>query len=190
MTDIKVFEDIHEIAENTAFLRAVEEREISLEMLDQLPSYEDLRDMEAKLRAENKLNFAHIFHEPTGFYMIKQFLVADYSGDKAVFLKDIETYKSVRFESARLKIAKLLYHRFMADDEQHKYPALSSVFQLLQTKKPEYKNEELSALRDGDDDEIKGAEKAKWDGQKMPTLNESDEYKDVDDDEVGSRSFR
>ncbi len=64
-----MFEDIHEIAENSAYLKAVEvfhhrfqnvlspdnkmrlqEKDVSLEMLEQLPPYEDLKDLEIKLR--------------------------------------------------------------------------------------------------------------------------------------------
>jgi hypothetical protein len=43
--------------------------------------------------------------------MMKCFLVADYAVDKAIFIKDVEAYKRMRFESARRKIAKLLYQR-------------------------------------------------------------------------------
>lgn len=45
--------------------------QVSLEMLEQLPPYEELRGLEDKLRAENKLTFDCIFNEPTGYYMIK-----------------------------------------------------------------------------------------------------------------------
>ncbi len=143
-----MFEDIHEIAENSAYLKAVEEKDVSLEMLDQLPPYEsaECKDIEDRLKGEGKLDFNTIFHEPMGFHFIKSFLVADYAGDKAMFMKDVEAYRTMRFESARYKVAKLLYHRFVADDDTHQFPAGSSVFELLR-KRPEYKNEELSALR-------------------------------------------
>jgi len=156
----KMFEDIHELAENNAYLKAIEEKDVSLEMLDRLPPYEECKDLEEQLRAAGKLDFNTIFHEPTGFYMIKCFLIADYVGDKAIFIKDVEAYRSMRFESARIKVATLLYHRFIADDEKHKYPLGSSVFSLLQ-KKPEYKSEELSALRDPDEEEDPRHEPAK-----------------------------
>lgn len=103
-----MFEDIHEMAENTAYLKAVEEKDVSLEMWENLPPYSDLPDLENRLIAEGSINFNTIFHEPTGFYMIKCFLIADYAGDKALFVKDVESYKSMRFESARKKIARLV----------------------------------------------------------------------------------
>jgi hypothetical protein len=57
MLDESMFEDIHEIAENSAYLKAVEEKDVSLEMLKQLPPYEELKELEDKLRSEGKLSF-------------------------------------------------------------------------------------------------------------------------------------
>ena len=130
-----MFEDIHEIAENSAYLRAVEEKDVSLEMYEQLPPYEQCRDIEDKLRADNRLSFECIFNEPTGFYCIKTFLVADYAVDKAIFIKDVEAYKSMRFESARRKVAALLYQRFVSTDPEHEFKHGLSVFQIIQQSK-------------------------------------------------------
>ena len=130
-----MFEDIHEIAENSAYLRAVEEKDVSLEMYEQLPPYESCRDIEEKLRADNRLTFDCIFNEPTGFYCIKTFLIADYAVDKAIFIKDVEAYKSMRFESARRKVAALLYQRFVSTDPEHDFKHGLSVFQIIQQSK-------------------------------------------------------
>jgi len=105
---------------------------VSLEMLEQLPPYDDLRGLEEKLRFEGKLTFDSIFNEPTGYYMIKCFLVADYAVDKAIFIKDVEAYKSMRFESARRKVALLLYQRFVATEDVPEFKPGSSVFQIMQ----------------------------------------------------------
>jgi len=106
-------------------------------MLEQLPPYDELRGLEEKLRFDNKLTFDSIFNEPTGYYMIKCFLIADYAVDKAIFIKDVEAYKSMRFESARRKVALLLYQRFVATDETpaHDFKQGSSVFQIIQSHK-------------------------------------------------------
>jgi hypothetical protein len=48
--------------------------QVSLEMLEQLPPYEELKGLEDGLRFENKLAFDSIFNEPTGYYMIKWFV--------------------------------------------------------------------------------------------------------------------
>jgi len=137
MLDESMFEEIHEIAETSAYLKAVEEKDVSLEMLKQLPPYEELKELEEKLRVDNKINFDTIFREPTGYYMIKCFLIADYAVDKAIFIKDVEAYRSMRFESARRRIAMLLYQRFVAPDceQMEQFKKGSSVFEIIQQRK-------------------------------------------------------
>jgi hypothetical protein len=150
-----------QIAENSAYLKAVEEKDVSLEMLEQLPPYEELRGLEDKLRFENKLSFDSIFNEPTGYYMIKCFLIADYAVDKAIFIKDVEAYRSMRFESARRKVALLLYQRFVATDDptNHEFKPGSSVFQIIQN----HKGLEEKGLTSGQ----KGMEKSENKGDKI-----------------------
>jgi hypothetical protein len=58
----------------------VEEKDVSLEMLENLPAYEELKELEEGLRSQKLLTFQNIFQEPTGYYMIKCFLIADYAG--------------------------------------------------------------------------------------------------------------
>ena len=113
-----MFEDIHEIAENSAYLKAVEERDVSLEMLEQLPAYADCASLEARLQADGLLGFDSVFHSATGYYLFSCFLIADYAQDKAVFLRDVESYRQIRFESARRRIAALLFARFVSLDQQ------------------------------------------------------------------------
>lgn len=131
--DESILEDIHEIAENSAYLKAVEEKDVSLDMYLQLPPFEQLGELEARLRRDGALTFSKIFHEPTGFYNIKNFLISDYAVDKAIFIKDVEAYRSMRFESARKMVAKLLYQRFVAmeDRESLNFKKGSSVFQII-----------------------------------------------------------
>ena len=113
-----MFEDIHEIAENSAYLKAVEEKDVSLEMYEQLPPYEQCAELEARLHEDGQLTFESVFGCATGYYCFSCFLTADYSADKATFLKDVEAYRGMRFESARKKIAVLLYARFVSLDEE------------------------------------------------------------------------
>lgn len=139
-----MFEDIHEIAENSAYLKAVEEKDVCTEIWDTLPPFEDLKDLEEKLKAEGRINFNTIFGEPTGYYFIKCFLIADYAVDKAIFLKDIEAYRSMRFESARKRVAKIIFQRFIAPDSDNstEFKKGSSVFQIIQTRKDLVQEEE------------------------------------------------
>jgi hypothetical protein len=132
-----MFEDIHEIAENSAYLKAVEEKDVCTDMWDQLPAYEDLKDLEEKLKTDGRINFSSIFSEPTGYYFLKCFLVADYAVDKAIFLKDVEMYRLMRFESARRRVARILYNRFIAPDSDSysEFKKGSSVFTILSQRK-------------------------------------------------------
>lgn len=147
--DEGIIEDIHEIAENSAYLKAIEEREISTEMWDTLPPYEACADLERQLERDGKLNFDDIFTEPQGFYMIKSFLISDYAGDKAIFIKDVQNYKKMRFESARRRIAKLIYRRYVAPQDENTPPEFKkfiSVFDLMKDKRF-FLEEERSVVR-------------------------------------------
>jgi len=109
-----MFDDFEEKAVNDALIRAVEGKDISLAMFQQLPSYNELKEFEKALKDADKINFQSIFQEPLGFYCIKLFLSSDYAIDKAIFVKDVETYRNIRFESARRIVARLLFQRFVA----------------------------------------------------------------------------
>ena len=67
--------------------------------------------------------------------MIKCFLLADYAVDKAIFSKDVEQYRTIRFESARRKIAKLIYERFITAEGEYIFPKASSAFDLIHEQK-------------------------------------------------------
>jgi serine/threonine protein kinase len=112
----------------------VEEKGVCLDILNQLPEYEALHDLEAKLIADGAITFERIFHEPCGYYNFRNFLLADYAADRAVFIHDVEKYKQMRFESARQKVAKLLFDRFVAPDQGDssiQYTSGESTFQLM-----------------------------------------------------------
>ena len=60
---------------------------MSLEMLKQMPPYEELKDLEEKLKSEGRITFDVVFSEPTGFYLLKCFLLSDYAVDKVNLLE-------------------------------------------------------------------------------------------------------
>lgn len=131
MLDDSIFEDIHEIAENTAYIKAVEEKEISTEMLDTLPPYEELRSIEETLESEGRLRLTRIFNEPTGAYLIRCFMNEGYSVDKAWFVKDVQYYRKMRFLSARQKVARLIYQRYVEQDSKSGIRFQGSIFEML-----------------------------------------------------------
>jgi len=82
--------------------------------------------------------------------MIKCFLLADYAVDKAIFSKDVEQYQSIRFESARRKIARLIYERFIAAEGEYVFPKASSAFDLIHEHKHGSTGGASTAQRDPD----------------------------------------
>eukprot|EP00474_Spongospora_subterranea_P009656 CRZ10114.1 hypothetical protein [Spongospora subterranea] len=131
-----MYDDFVEIAENKAYLNAVRNETYgpNLDLIRRMPLYSSLADYEMELRQHDKISFSHIFYEPIGYYLMKCFLVADYSVDKAVFISDVELYKKMRDPSARLKVGKLLFERFVAEDGA-KYPMGESVFERRRRKR-------------------------------------------------------
>eukprot|EP00457_Paulinella_chromatophora_P002456 gb/GEZN01002461.1/.p1 GENE.gb/GEZN01002461.1/~~gb/GEZN01002461.1/.p1 ORF type:complete len:645 (-),score=124.53 gb/GEZN01002461.1/:421-2355(-) len=149
MLDESMFDDIQEIAENSAYLKAVEEKNVSMEMMQKLPPYEECKDIEERLKQNRELDFDTVFHEPLGYYMIKCFLLADYAVDKAVFIKDCERYRTMRFPSARRKVAQLLYQRFVAmrdlQDGEEKWQKGQSVFDMIKARQEDEREQKQSA---------------------------------------------
>jgi serine/threonine protein kinase len=69
---------------------------------------------------------------------MKCFLVADYAVNKAIFIKDVEAYRLMRFDSARKRIARLIYDRFVSTDGQDKFSQAEqqmSVFKIIQKRR-------------------------------------------------------
>jgi hypothetical protein len=90
--------DIAEILEDHAYLGAVRNTnaDSAITLLEQLPPFDSLGDFLAKLKAENQLRFEIVFHETVGYYLIKCFLVSEYSVSKALFISDVEVYRQMR----------------------------------------------------------------------------------------------
>ncbi|GAB5358720.1 hypothetical protein AAMO2058_000482900 [Amorphochlora amoebiformis] len=140
-----MFEDLKEIAQNSAYMDAIKKPQVFTEMWDKSPDFKMCLGLEEKLREEGKLTFHTVFHKATGFYMIKCFLIANYAVDKAIFMRDVEKYRKIRFHSARERVATAIYERFVNDDSKYKFPTGSSVFDLIKTRKLEhYRSEEMS----------------------------------------------
>eukprot|EP00471_Norrisiella_sphaerica_P006928 CAMPEP_0184490980 /NCGR_PEP_ID=MMETSP0113_2-20130426/19342_1 /TAXON_ID=91329 /ORGANISM="Norrisiella sphaerica, Strain BC52" /LENGTH=613 /DNA_ID=CAMNT_0026875139 /DNA_START=122 /DNA_END=1963 /DNA_ORIENTATION=+ len=138
-----MFEDLKEIAQNSAYMDAIKKPQISTEMWDQAPPYEECKEFEAHLEAKKLLNFKTVFHKDTGFYMIKCFLIANYAVDKAIFMSDVEKFRKVRFPSARSRVGRAIWERFVNDDSNYKFPSGSSIFDLIRTRDLEsYRSDE------------------------------------------------
>jgi hypothetical protein len=71
---------------------------------EDLPPFEELGALEAELHQRGLITFDRIFKEATGFYLIKCFLMADYSADKAMFVSDVDVFKNMRDEMGRIRV--------------------------------------------------------------------------------------
>eukprot|EP01083_Nonionella_stella_P050865 135167_1 len=151
-----MYDEIIEIAENRAYLNAVKQAQdfgggrhgpnLDLLKTSSCPPYEELGELEQELKTAGLINFDTVFHEPTGYYLIKCFLTADYSVDKAVFISDVELFRTLRDASARFKVAKLLYDRFVGEENPNHIPG-ESVFERRRRRKPRSKTTQLSHSR-------------------------------------------
>lgn len=86
----------------------------NIQLLNQLPPYENLGEFEKRLREKNKLTFDHIFEETLGNFVFRQYLKKEAFVDHAAFLSDVYTYKTLTTESARKQAASRIYSHFLS----------------------------------------------------------------------------
>lgn len=112
------FFGVADILANCSYLSALNDEDgASVEILNDLLAYNDpkVRALEERLRNKGALRFETIFNEETGYHLFSQFLEEGYGRDKAMFLKDVDAYTHVRFEPARVKVAQLIYERYLTE---------------------------------------------------------------------------
>merc|ERR1719242_498146 len=115
---------ILEVTQNREFLDSVRKgwsHGPNLNILSTLPSYADCAEYEQSLSTSNAITFDEIFHEPLGYHLIKSFLVFHHSDDKAVFVTDVELYKSLTDSSARRHISRKIFTKYCAPIPVEKY---------------------------------------------------------------------
>ena len=112
-----MYDEIVEIAQNRQFLEAVKDgysQGPNMNLLNTLQSYADVKHLEEEMNDRGEITFDSIFHEPLGYYLIKCFLIHDYSVDKAIFVSDVELFKTLVDPSARLRVSKRIYDKFVS----------------------------------------------------------------------------
>jgi len=125
-----MYDEISKIAENRAYLHAVQEGNglaPNIELLKNTPAFEStaIQEFLHALVKDNKLSFNMVFKEPVGYYHIKLFLIADYSVDKAVFLNDIRVFKTLKDVQARKSVAPLIFRKYMTEHNGSFKPGVS-----------------------------------------------------------------
>jgi len=156
-----MYDEIIEIAENRAYLHAVQEgngQGPNLELLKITPVFESstIQDFLHKLDKSNQLNFDAVFKEPVGYYHIKLFLISDYSVDKAVFLNDIRLFKTLKDVQARKTVASLIFKKYMS--EQSSFKPGVSVFELNYSEELERSKRERSRSKRSDETSLPQSE--------------------------------
>lgn len=125
-----------DLAENTAYLQAVNDAAgPNVDLLALFPSYSSLKELEAELKRDGLLTFDRIFSEPVGYYFMKcmelwsqfvllvssiycawcfdlGYLISEFAVAKAIFLKDVDIYKTMRDPGARLKVSSFFSFSF------------------------------------------------------------------------------
>eukprot|EP00485_Elphidium_margaritaceum_P015503 CAMPEP_0202727610 /NCGR_PEP_ID=MMETSP1385-20130828/185210_1 /ASSEMBLY_ACC=CAM_ASM_000861 /TAXON_ID=933848 /ORGANISM="Elphidium margaritaceum" /LENGTH=676 /DNA_ID=CAMNT_0049393853 /DNA_START=128 /DNA_END=2158 /DNA_ORIENTATION=- len=112
-------DDILQLAHNQQFLERITNGSSTggnLELLKKLPKYTELTELERSLHEQDLLNFNTIFHEPVGIYLIQTFLVTEHSVDKAIFVSDVELFKTLNDPSARQNVADKIFTKFCAPE--------------------------------------------------------------------------
>lgn len=111
--DYSPYNEVLEIVKNRQLHNAVHDSESSTApIVKLLPEYKDVKHLEERWRSQGLLGFDKIFSEPLGFYLIKEFLIEDYSVDKAHFISDVKVYQRIEDDRLRKNIGKMMYKRY------------------------------------------------------------------------------
>jgi len=157
-----MYDEIIEIAENRAYLHAVQEgngQGPNLELLKTTPNFESpiIQDFLNTLEKSHQLNFDVVFKEPVGYYHIKLFLISDYSVDKAVFLNDIRLFKTLKDAQARKTVASLIFKKYMTE-HNGSFKTGVSVFELNYSEELERSKVERSRSKKSDETSLPQSE--------------------------------
>jgi len=170
-----MYDEIIEIAENRAYLHAVQDGNglgPNLDLIKSMPVFEstEIQEFLQTLNENDELHFEAVFKEPVGYYHIKLFLISDYSVDKAVFLNDVRMFKSLKDVQARRTVASLIFKRYMTDQSARRFKPGISVFELNYLEEREKSKFERS-MKKSDGISASGHFEAHRDNSLCSTLN-------------------
>jgi len=118
-----MYDDIIHLAMDQQLLTEIRERDVvnykKLPLWKELQKTDDTSELEQKLSGEKQLTFENIFFkEPVGYHLMKSFLINEHSVDKAVFLSDVEVFKTLQDPRAREQVAHKIFDRFCAPQKE------------------------------------------------------------------------
>jgi len=152
-----MYDEIIEIAENRAYLHAVQDGNghggPNLDLLKRIPEFDSLviREFLRMLEKNDMLNFDAVFKEPIGYYHIKLFLISELSVDKAVFLNDVRLFKTLKDAQARHTVASFIFKKYMIDQVKGSFKTGVSIFELNYEEEVERSKQEQSRSRESDE---------------------------------------
>ncbi|ETO18691.1 hypothetical protein RFI_18561 [Reticulomyxa filosa] len=118
-----MYDDIIHLAMDQQLLTEIRERDAA--NYKKMPFWKELQNsantsqLEQKLMSEKQLTFEKIFFkEPVGYHLMKSFLINEHSVDKAVFLSDVEVFKTLQDPRAREQVASKIFSRFCAPQKE------------------------------------------------------------------------
>eukprot|EP01084_Bolivina_argentea_P064387 117433_1 len=123
-----MYDDIIHLAMDQQLLTEIRERDSNYKKLPlwrELQKNESTQVLEAQLQENGFMTFEHVFHEPVGYHLMKSFLQTEHSVDKAVFIADVEVYKSLEDPRARTNVANKIYDQFCAPEVPQRRKGLS-----------------------------------------------------------------
>jgi len=118
-----MYDDIIHLAMDQQLLTEIRERDVvnykKLPLWKELQKPGDTTELEQKLSSEKQLTFENIFFkEPVGYHLMKYFLINEHSVDKAVFLADVEVFKTLQDPGAREQVSHKIFERFCAGQKE------------------------------------------------------------------------
>eukprot|EP00483_Globobulimina_turgida_P001948 UN01950 len=88
---------------------------------------QEIRAFEDKLENENYISFNRLFNEPLGYYFFTLYLQSQHSIDKAVFIRDVELFKSLRDYSSRKEALYQIFFTFCAPESPSRIKGTSCI---------------------------------------------------------------
>eukprot|EP01083_Nonionella_stella_P012383 35146_1 len=114
-----MYDDIIHLAMDQQLLTEIRERDSNYKKLPlwrELQKTDSTQELEEELSSAGELTFESVFHEPVGYHLMKSFLRSEHSVDKAVFLADVEVYKTLQDPRARENVSYKIYEQFCAPE--------------------------------------------------------------------------
>eukprot|EP01084_Bolivina_argentea_P291465 500936_1 len=86
---------------------------------------QDIKAFEHKLDNTNCLTFDSVFNEPIGYFFIKLYLESQHSIDKAVFIRDVELFKSLHNYDMQQQALHAIYQTYCTPESPNRIKGIS-----------------------------------------------------------------